>query len=185
MTGAGLATLAAAAAVVFTALLFARAVVHKLSDFVAFTGYVADYGVVPERWTRVAAVLVVATEALVVAMLLVPGAWTWGAMLAALVLLGYAAAIARVVRDGRPWVECGCGGAVQPVGWPLVVRNGALAAIASGGAAATPAALSLGESIAVLAAGFAIFTGYLLVEQILGNAAHMSSARQNAPKVSP
>jgi hypothetical protein len=175
MTGADWLTLSAGGAVVFTALLFARALVHKLTDFTSFTGFVADYGLLPEGLVRPASMAVVAAEAAVVLGLLVPGASPAASLLAAAVLLGYAGAIASAVRSGRRWVECGCGGAAQPVGWPLVARNGVLAAIALVGAAGEPAALDLAEAAAVLVSGFALFVGYLLVEQILGNAAHAAT----------
>lgn len=176
MTGADWLTLSAGGAVVFTALLFARALFHKVSDFTAFTGFVADYGLLPEARVMAASVLVVVAEGAIVAGLLVPGLAAAASVLAAAVLLGYAAAMASAVRAGRRWIECGCGGAAQPVGWPLVARNGVLAAIALVGAAGGPASLALGETVAVIVSGFALFVGYLLVEQILGNAAHAARA---------
>ncbi|WP_181702552.1 MauE/DoxX family redox-associated membrane protein [Chthonobacter albigriseus] len=175
MNGGDLVSLSAGTAVVFAALLFARALVHKLTDFTAFTGFLADYGVIPERFVTPASTMVLVAEAGVVALLLYPPTWSIGAALAALLLLGYGAAIASAVRSGRRWVECGCGGAVQPVSWALVLRNAILAAIAALGTLGHSSALSLGETIAVLAAGFAVFVGYILVEQILGNAAHAAS----------
>lgn len=169
----GLLFLASGGAVVFTALLFTRALVHKLSDVTAFSGFVADYGILPDRLVTPATYGLVAAEALVLAALVVPALWPAGPVLAAAVLLGYAAAIAQAVRMGRRWIECGCGGAVQPVSWTLVGRNLALAALALLGAAGSPFFLDIGEAVAVIASGFTVFLGYLLVEQILGNAAYL------------
>ncbi|WP_181707343.1 MauE/DoxX family redox-associated membrane protein [Chthonobacter rhizosphaerae] len=169
----GLLFLASGGAVVFTALLFARALVHKLSDVTAFSGFVADYGLLPEHFVRPATHALVAAEGLTLAALVVPALWPLGPVLAALMLLGYAAAIGGAVRMGRRWIECGCGGAVQPVSWTLVGRNVALAALALLGAAGSPFALDVGEAAAVIASGFTVFLGYLLVEQILGNAAYL------------
>ncbi len=174
MTGGWL-SLVAGTAVVFTVLLFARALVHKLADFTAFTGFVADYGVVPERMVRPAALAVVAAEAAVVALLLIPATAAAGGVLAAAVLAAYGLAMAAVIRSGRRFVECGCGGAVQPVGRPLLVRNAILAAVALSAAIGGADGFGLGETLAVIVSGFTAFVGYLLAEQLLGNAAHAAA----------
>lgn len=175
MSGAGLDSLAGGTAVVFMALLFARALVHKLADVTAFGGFLADYGILPPSLVRPAAVAVLVAEGLVIATLLVPAAWTVGSLLAAALLAVYGLAIAHAVRSGRRWIECGCGGAMQPVSWPLVARNALLAAVALLGTAGAGGSLDTGEAVAVIAAGFAVFLGYMLADQILGNAAHAAS----------
>ncbi len=52
MSSAEFMTLLAGTAGAFTALLFARAAWHKLADFTEFTGFVADYQLVPEPMVR-------------------------------------------------------------------------------------------------------------------------------------
>lgn len=51
----GFTSMAAAAATTFTVLVFLRAGWHKLSDFGTFTGYVADYRLLPEALVEPAA----------------------------------------------------------------------------------------------------------------------------------
>ena len=169
--------LVAATATAFTALLFARAAWHKLSDFTAFTGYVADYAVVPERWVKAASMAVAGGEVLVVLSLLTPGGNVLGSLGAIALLALYAGAMALNVGRGRDRVECGCGGAVQPLSWRLVMRNGVLAAIAALGLIAGPYALTLEEALSALLGGFTLWVGYILVEQIMANAAFMRMRR--------
>lgn len=174
---AGWTSLVAATATAFIALLFARAAWHKLSDFTAFTGYVADYEVVPEKYVRAASMLVVAAEAVVILALLTPGGNVVGSLVAMTMFALYAGAMAVNVGRGRDRIECGCGGAVQPLSWRLVIRNGVLAMIAALGLLASPDALALEEAVAALIGGFTLWAGYILVEQIMANAAFMRMRR--------
>ncbi len=163
--------LATASAVALTALVFARAALHKIWDFTSFTGFVADYGLLPERWVRPASATLVAAEVAVVLAMLVPPLQPAGALLGAALLLLYAGAMTAAMRAGRDRVECGCGGAPQPLSPTLVGRNALLAAIAGLGLFAEPSALDLAETSAALAGGFALFVFFLLADQILANAA--------------
>ena len=163
--------LAPATAIAFIALLFARAASHKVFDFTAFTGFVADYRLVPEAMARPLATLVAAAEIAVVLALIVPGGQATGALLAAGLLLAYAGGMAVNLRRGRDRIECGCGGAPQPLGWALVGRNLVLAAIA-GAAASLPLSVpGLAGTLVVTLGGLTCFAAYLLAEQILANAA--------------
>ncbi|WP_035692896.1 MauE/DoxX family redox-associated membrane protein [Azospirillum halopraeferens] len=173
MTADGWTGLAAGTAVVFTTLLFARAALHKLWDFTAFTGYVADYRLVPDGLSRAAAMTALGAELLCVAALVVPGGQAAGSLLAVALLLGYAAAMGVNLLRGRDRIECGCGGAVQPLGRGLLVRNGALAAVAAVGLGGAPYALPAGAAVATLLAGATLWVGYVLVEQLLANAAYL------------
>ncbi len=120
---------------------------------------------------KAASVALIVAEVAVVLSLLVPGFSALGGVLAAALLLLYAAAMAAAMRAGRPHVECGCGGAPQPLSATLIGRNAVLAAIACLAVLAEPAALDVGEVSAALAGGFALFVFYLLADQILANAA--------------
>jgi hypothetical protein len=174
---AGWTSLVAATATAFIALLFARAAWHKFSDFTAFTGYVADYDVVPEKYVRFASMAVAAAEAVVILALLTPGGNVVGSLTAMAMLALYAGAMAINIGRGRDRIECGCGGAMQPLSWRLVIRNGVLAMIAALGLLASPDALALEEAIAALIGGFTLWAGYILVEQIMANAAFMRMRR--------
>lgn len=170
-------SLVAATAATFTGLLFARAAWHKFSDFTAFTGFVADYDLVPEKQVRLASFGLAGLEGLVVAAMLVPG----GNVLAAVVAIGllglYASGMAINIGRGRDRIECGCGGAVQPLSWQLVGRNITLIALAALCLIGSPYALSLGEAAAAVFSGFIVWVGYLLIEQIMATTAVMRLRR--------
>lgn len=173
MTGGQWVGLAAGTAVAFTVLLFARAALHKLWDFTAFTGYVADYRLVPERLAHTAAIVAVGVELATIAALLVPGGQAVGASLAVTLLLGYATAMGINLSRGRDRIECGCGGAVQPLSPALILRNLALAAVAALGFAAVPDGLGAAAALTAILAGGTLWIGYVLVDQILANAAYL------------
>lgn len=170
-------SLVAATATAFIALLFARAAWHKLSDFTAFTGFVADYDLMPAGRVNLAAMVLAGLEVLVVVVLLTPGGNVAGAILAIALLGLYAVGMGININRGRDRIECGCGGAVQPLGWQLVGRNGVLAAIAALCLVGSPYALSLSEAAAALVSGFILWVGYLLIEQIMATTAVMRLRR--------
>lgn len=170
-------SLVAASATAFTTLVFARAALHKLGDFTTFTGFVADYQVVPERQVVPVSMGLAAAEVAVVASAFLPGLHMLGVVAAIALYLVYAAVIGLNVARGRDRVECGCGGAAQPLSWTLVTRNFALAAIAAIGLAGPIPALGVAEAVTAIGSGFTLFVGYQLVEQIMANFAHMRLKR--------
>lgn len=169
--------LVAATATVFMALIFARAALHKVFDFTAFTGFLADYELVPESATRPVAIVVALAELAVILTAIVPALHVLSALLAAGLLLGYGAAMAVNLGRGRDRIECGCGGAVQPLAWTLVWRNAVLAAFALVGAGSSASGFGVTESAAVIIGGLTFFTTYLLADQILANAAFIRLKR--------
>lgn len=169
MTIADTLSLTAAALTVFISLIFARAAWHKLSEFTEFTGFVADYRLVPERFVVPVSWAIIGAETAAVALQLVPQGRLLGLAIAVIMLLAYAGAMAINIGRGRTAIECGCGGAVQPLSRSLVMRNGILAAL--GLLAMLPLGpMSAPDAIASIGAGFALWVGFLLVEQILSNA---------------
>src|ERR1700730_12208844 len=99
------------------ALTFAQSAWHKLSELDSFTGFVADYQLIPERIvTRVSKVLV-AMEAAVPIGLAMDETRATGAALAMAALLIYAAAMMLNILRGRSHIDCGCGRAAQPLHW--------------------------------------------------------------------
>ena len=173
-----IAALASAAAAAFAAFLFARAALHKLWDFTAFTGFVTDYHLLPETLVKPASVALVATEVAIVLAVMVPGARGFGLALGAALLLAYALAMGINVARGRRHIECGCGGAVQPITPALLLRNGALAALLLAGAAMPATALAWTDAAAAIAAALILFAGYLMADQLLSNAAYLVRREQ-------
>lgn len=175
---AAMTALASAAAAAFAAFLFARAVLHKLWDFTAFTGFVADYRLLPETLVKPASVALIAAEVAVVLAVMVPGARGFGLVLGAAMLLGYALAMGINVARGRRHIECGCGGAVQPITPALLARNGVLAALLLASAAMPATALAWTDAAAAIAAALIFFSGYLMADQLLSNAAYLVRREQ-------
>lgn len=163
-------SLAAAALTVFVTLIFARAAWHKLGEFTEFTGFVADYRLLPEKLVIPASYAIVGAELLAVALQLVPGGRPFGLVIAVAMLLLYAGSMAVNIRRGRVTIECGCGGAAQPLSMSLVIRNGLLAGLGLVALALPLGPLGPADAIAAIVSGFALWVAYLLVEQILSNA---------------
>jgi len=154
---------------VFMCLLFVRAAWHKIAEFTEFTGFVADYKLLPETLVTPVSMAAVGAEVLVVLLQLVPGGQVYGLVLGVAILSLYAAAMSINILRGRASIECGCGGAVQPLSWSLVWRNAVLVTMAVTATATAPYSLDAGGAIAALACGFTLWTGFLLAEQILAN----------------
>ncbi len=105
------------------AAVFAVSGVAKLLDLTGTRTAVRDFGV-PQRFARPASVLLPVVE-LVIAVCLVPvGTAWWAAAAGTLLLLGFIAAIVRLMAAGeRP--DCHCFGQLhsEPVGWRTLLRN--------------------------------------------------------------
>jgi hypothetical protein len=166
-------SLASATAAVCLALVFLRAAGHKLSSFASFVGFLRDYRVVPDWSVSSVALAVVSAEVLLVLALGVPPLRTLSGCLAIALLLAYALAMSINLVRGRHEVECGCGGAAQPIGWALVARN--IVLIAPSGFLLVPEGAPLsGEGIAVaIAGGMTLWIVMILIEQVLTNGSRM------------
>ena len=105
--------------------LFLASASHKLRDMTEFRSVLATYRVLPDAVVAFAAWLVVVVElAIGVGMLWqFPVAYLGGAAL----LLAYAGVMTINLARGRRFIDCGCGGATQPLSVGLVVRNVVLA----------------------------------------------------------
>lgn len=151
----GIDPLPAAIAAAVIALLFAHAALGKWADLALQEQQLAAYGV-PMPLLALGARLLPVLESLAAVLLLSP-LRAAGGLLAAALLLVYAAAMAWHRWHGHA-LDCGCGGEPLPVSWALVLRNAALAALA-GLAAAPMTQRSLGVAdFAVLAASLALAT---------------------------
>lgn len=162
-------SLASAAITVFITLIFVRAALHKASAFTEFTGFMTDYQLVGERLVLPVSMGIVGAEVFVAILQVIPGGRVPGLLLAAGLLALYAAAMAINIRRGRTHIECGCGGAVQPLAWALVVRNAVLVLLASLAAATGHLGLDVAGTAIAIACGFATWAAFLLAEQILAN----------------
>lgn len=169
--------LIAAAATGLLWLIFMRAVLHKLGDFQRFSGIVADYRLMPETLTMPVAGGLAVAEILVLLGLMVPAAHPVAVLLGMALLALYAVAMAINVGRGRTSMECGCGGAADPIGWRLVGRNGMLVLLALPALLASPFGIGVPEAIGALGAAIALFVLYILSEQVLANFAYLRLRR--------
>lgn len=168
--------MAAMAGTTFLVLLFLRAAWHKLADFGRFSGFVADYQLLPGAWVEHAARLLIGLEVLTVALLLTPALNRLGALLAIALLLAYAAVIAINLSRGHVHIDCGCGGAPQRLSPALLLRNALLVVLALPIAAGQVAQLGLFESAAAIVAGSLLWLIYNVAEQLLANNGHLHLA---------
>jgi hypothetical protein len=166
--------LADIASLSFIALLFAQAALHKLTDFHRFSGYVADYRLLPESLAKPVGAALVVAELLTVGLLLFPASRQFGAALACFLLLAYGAGISVNLARGRTQIECGCGGARQFLSGGLLFRNGILALFAGAPMFfAPPLPLRPLDLIAGIAAGVSLWLAYNLVDSLLAADGHI------------
>ena len=111
------------------ALLFATAAWMKLRSFDLFRATLGEYQVLPQRIVPVAAALICFLELAVSAGLSWPGTRSVAAVLAAGLLLIYAAAMTLNLLRGRRDLDCGCGREPTVIAGWLVIRNLVLAAL--------------------------------------------------------
>ena len=115
----------------FIIIVLARGVMDKTFAYGMYVANLRDYRLLPDALAPIAGAVLLAGEIAAIVCLLAPPAVAAGAVLAAVLLAIYAAAMAGVLRSGRNEIECGCGGEGQIVSWGLVARNGVLVAIAA------------------------------------------------------
>lgn len=162
---------------VFLAALFLHAAWHKAQAFWETTGFVADYGLLAPGHVVQATRALIAAEGLCVLALALPASRSLGALIAAALLGLYALAMALALRAGRRRLDCGCGGAPQPVSGLLVGRNLVLAALALG-LAYLPAQPMGGWRAALVTIGLGLTLAalYAAADRILANSGHMRLA---------
>lgn len=156
---------------VVVGVVFLVALVGKLRDPASFRSALRGFRVVPRHLERPTAFVVLATEAAVVLLLLVRASAPVGLALAAVLLTGFAAGMARVVARGDR-VPCGCfGRSAAPIGRAHIARNALLATASAAGAVAglaPPAAPLHGPVLLVLPLfALALVAVLLLTDQLL------------------
>nr|WP_139812201.1 MauE/DoxX family redox-associated membrane protein [Ensifer aridi] len=154
--------IAIGAAIALLFFVFVRAVLHKVTDFGGLRQTVVDYRLVPEGSAGPVAAGLTGAEILSLALLAAPVSRGFGALAAALLLLGYGAVMAINLARGRTSIDCGCGGAGQSVSWALVGRNMLLAALTAI-AAAPVVPRRLGAFDIVLIPTIVVAAGLLLL----------------------
>ena len=153
-------------------LLFVAGGVGKLSSVGGFERSLAAYRIVPQSLERAAAWGIATIE-------LAIGIGSFAqqrlALLAAGLLLAvYAMAIAFNLLRGRRFIDCGCGGAAQPLSVGIVARNVALIAVV-GMALSEPSARALAwvDAVSVVAGVLVCATIYAAVNQLLAARAQL------------
>lgn len=177
----------------FGAWLFGVAAGHKLTDFRRFSATLSAYQLAPRRVTPALAGLVVGLELVAAISLLmvflipiVMPDYTGvlfarvAALLAPVLLLGYAMAMAVNLFRGRRSIDCGCGGAPMPLSKTLVLRNLLLGSallwallMVPAGASAQAGLPGSGGWLLLLVCGGSLVLSffYLIVNQLLANRA--------------
>jgi hypothetical protein len=142
------------------AIVFAVSAASKLRDFAAFTKSIPAFVPVRHALAAPLAMLIIALESAVPALLAVPPVRPYGFGLGCILLTVFTAAIALALRRGRR-ASCRCFGASSaPIGSRHLARNGVLlAAGVVGGLAPGRLPSSAGTAIAV----FSGLAGALLV----------------------
>lgn len=150
-------------------LLFIQAALHKAGDLRRFSGYLADYHPALRSPSMPLAALLLAAEAAATLLTLLPATSRIGqaALLALLTL--YTAALALRLASGKGAIECGCGGAPVQVSPRTLARNLCLLALAALMAALPASGLDRAVLGVAILAGFTLWLGYQLVEQLLRN----------------
>lgn len=155
-----------------TGLVFGVSAISKLRGRGAFDEFVTTTRqllrglspgrIVIESTSRLVAVAVVAAEATIPLLLIVPATRRIGLGMAMLCLTAFGAAVAATVRRGVQG-SCRCFGRSSiPLGYRHVVRNGMLFAVAATGLGVGPGSLADPAGLA-LAAGAALIVALLLM----------------------
>lgn len=156
----------------FLALLFVRAALHKLGDRYRFQGILADYGLIPEGMLGFAAVAIPVIELAAAIMLIIPSVRPLGAALTGTLLTGYAIVMAISLARGHYLMDCGCGGAPEPISWKLVGRNATLTSLVAPTATGfvVPASSNLALDVTSLGMGTLFLLVWMSGEAMLANA---------------
>ena len=109
------------------AILMLSAAMLKVRRFDDFQRALVGYKLLPTASSKPAAYAIVSAE--FAAGLAAAAGLLAGYVAAGLLIAIYAAAMAINLLRGRRHIDCGCGGAPQPIGWWLVTRNVVLVAV--------------------------------------------------------
>jgi len=155
------------------ALLFLLAAFSKFRSMEDFRRALLGYRLLPETWVPSASWGIVAAE-VVVGSAIVTG--QRAALLAAqMLLVTYAVAMAVNLLRGRAHIDCGCGGAAQPLSWWLVGRN--LVLTGAFAFAKPPSVATAWDGVTVIGGCFAAGFAYAAFNQLIRNSADLAGWR--------
>ncbi|WP_343573680.1 MauE/DoxX family redox-associated membrane protein [Pseudomonas sp. QE6] len=160
------------ASAVSISVILANAATHKLRAPGRFTKQLEDYQLLPRALLKPVARGLPLLEIGVAFALLVPASRAGAALIAALLLALYAAAIGFNLWRGRRDIDCGCSGPdqAQPLRPVLLARNAILVGLALA-AGLSPQARELGlfDGFVVIAASATALLIYAAAEGLLSN----------------
>jgi len=159
--------------------LFAAAAVHKTRDPAGFRATLRDYRLLPGAALAAAGAGLTLAEAGLAVALLVPALAPTAALLGAVLLALYGAAIAVNLARGRRHVACGCLGpsADEPLHAGMLARNAVLVLAALAAAApAGPRPLGAADLFTVAAAATTLALLYLAADGLLASARRMAAS---------
>ncbi|WP_138466530.1 MauE/DoxX family redox-associated membrane protein [Poseidonocella sp. HB161398] len=168
---------ASATVTAFLVLVLARAAWHKAAAYHETVGFAQGYGLVPAAWTYPIVRALTAAEMLAILLMFLPATRAFGGLLAAGLFAGYGVLMGLALRHGRSEIDCGCGGAPQPVSALTLGRNAVLAALALGIAAIPAGTVGAIGALVSLAAGLTFFAVYGVAEKL---ASHLPNIRRTA-----
>lgn len=153
----------------FMALLFIQTALHKGSDIRRFSGYVANYHRFLPPFSLVLAYLLLTLEIVATALAIVPATSVFGQGLFLLILAQYTLAMTLSIIGGTRAIDCGCGGPAVMVSPQTLVRNLCLLMLCVLMIALPAESISRPVLIAAIFAGFTLWMGYILAEQLMRN----------------
>lgn len=165
------------------ALLLLLAAVHKLTALDAFRATLDAYQLLPSVLVAPVSLLVPLSEIVLGAAWLLAIQLPTVALLSAVLLAAYSAAIAINLLRGRIHIDCGCGmassaGKDTQLSWRLVVRNCLLIAAAlSAMLPASERAIGILDYVTLVAGLLAIVLLYGAANQLLNNGAAIGTWR--------
>jgi hypothetical protein len=157
---------------IFFALLCGMSALHKLRNWREYGEQLRDYQVLPQALAPMAALLLLAAEAVAAFTWLSDATRPFASLLGAVLLAIYGAAMAFNLARGRSSIDCGCGGQGQLIRWALVTRNAVLVIFSLAPvwmAQSVSRPLQWLDFMTAVAASFVMYGGYIAVNQLLAN----------------
>ena len=155
------------------AVIVMRAAWHKFEHFLETVGFAQGYGVVPEAWAAPIVRALAIAEVVITAGLVLPWLHDWAAAAAAMLFAGYAALMLYALWQGKREIECGCGGAAQPVSYATVARNLALCATALAISLLPRVPVGLFGAVLAVLGGLVLMVIYIIGEKLASHRPHI------------